>query len=326
MVKLGTNLPEHLIGTDHAALAEFLQGIEELGYGYITIGDHVLGADLSVRPEWKPYQGKPPLYDQHMAWHEPLVLFGYLAAITSTLELSTGILVAPQRQAALLAKQAAEVDILAGGRLRLVIAAGWNDVEFEGMGVDFASRGKIMVEQVELMRRLWTEEVVDYAGTFHTVNAAGINPPPVQRPIPLWFGGQSPVVLRRTGRLADGWFPWYTAFDPVKLAEDLEVIHEHARAAGRDESEIGIEGAIYFYDERFEMAPTAQRAPVTLDECVEYARWWKDFGATRYWVTAPWANLGPEETGVRTPGKTWSGVEARLEALRDFAEAVGPDF
>jgi probable F420-dependent oxidoreductase len=326
MVKLGTNLPEHLIGTDHGALAEFLQGIEELGYGYITIGDHVLGADLSVRPEWKPYQGKPPLYDQHMAWHEPLVLFGYLSAITSTLELSTGILVAPQRQAALLAKQAAEVDILSGGRLRLVIAAGWNDVEFEGMGVDFASRGKIMVEQVELMRRLWTEEVVDYTGTFHTVHAAGINPPPVQRPIPLWFGGQSPAVLQRVGRLGDGWFPWYTAFDPVKLAEDLAVIHESARAAGRDASEIGIEAAIYFYDERFEMAPTAQKAPVTLEECVEYAQWWKEFGATRYWVTAPWANLGPEETGVRTPGKKWSGVEARLEALRDFAAAVGPDF
>jgi probable F420-dependent oxidoreductase len=326
MVKLGTNLPEHLIGTDHGALAEFLQGIEELGYGYITIGDHVLGADLSVRPEWKPYQGKAPLYDQHMAWHEPLVLFGYLSAITSDLELSTGILVAPQRQAALLAKQAAEVDILSGGRLRLVIAAGWNDVEFEGMGVDFASRGKIMVEQVELMRRLWTEEVVDYHGSFHTVNAAGINPPPVQRPIPLWFGGQSPAVLKRVGRLGDGWFPWYTAFDPVKLAEDLAVIHESARAAGRDPDAIGIEAAIYFYDERFETAPTAQRAPVTLEECVEYAQWWKEFGATRYWVTAPWANLGPEETGVRTPGKKWSGVEARLEALRDFAEAVGPDF
>ena len=133
MVKLGTNLPEHLIGTDHGALAEFLSGIEELGYGYITIGDHVLGADLSVRPDWKPYLGKAPLYDQHMPWHDPLVLFGFLTALTTTLEMSTGILIAPQRQAALLAKQAAEVDILSGGRLRLVIAAGWNDVEFEAL-------------------------------------------------------------------------------------------------------------------------------------------------------------------------------------------------
>ena len=113
MVKLGTNLPEHLIGTDHGALAEFLSGIEELGYGYITIGDHVLGADLSVRPDWKPYLGKAPLYDQHMPWHDPLVLFGFIAALTTTLEMSTGILIAPQRQAALLAKQAADPTLTA---------------------------------------------------------------------------------------------------------------------------------------------------------------------------------------------------------------------
>jgi probable F420-dependent oxidoreductase len=326
MVKLGTNLPEHLIGTDRGALAEFLSGLEELGYGYVTIGDHVLGADLSVRPDWRPYLGKAPLYDQHMPWHEPLVLFGYLSALTQTLEMSTGILIAPQRQAALLAKQAAEVDVLSGGRLRLVIAAGWNDVEFEALGVDFDSRGKIMVEQVELMRKLWTEAVVDYEGKFHTVTAAGINPLPVQRPIPLWFGGQSPVVLRRIGRLADGWFPYYSAFDPVKLTEDLAVVHQHARDAGRDPADIGIEGAVYFYDDRFEMSPSAQMPPTTLDECVEYARWWKDFGATRYWVTAPWANLGPEETGVRVPGKKWSGVEVRLRALEDFKNATGPNF
>ena len=155
--------------------------------------------------------------------------------------------------------------------------------------MSFADRGKIMVEQVELMRQLWTEEVVDYSGRFHTVTAAGINPLPVQRPIPLWFGGQSPVVLKRVGRLADGWFPYYPSFDPVKLTADLEVIHESAREAGRDPGEIEIEGAVYFYDERFEMSPTARMPPTTLDECAEYAHWWKDFGANRYWVTAPWA-------------------------------------
>jgi probable F420-dependent oxidoreductase len=326
MVKLGTNLPEHLIGTDRGALTEFLAGLEELGYGYITIGDHVLGAELSSRPDWKPYLGKEPLYDETMPWHEPLVLFGYLSAITTTLEMSTGILIAPQRQAALLAKQAAEVDVLSGGRLRLVIAAGWNDVEFEALGVSFADRGKIMVEQVEVMRELWTHDVVDYDGRFHTVTKAGINPLPVQRPIPLWFGGQSPVVLKRAGRLADGWFPYYSTFDPVKLTDDLGVIHQAARDAGRDPSEIGIEGAVYFYDDRFPMSETAQMPPTTLEECVEYAKWWKDFGASRYWVTAPWANLGPEETGVRVQGKKWSGVELRLNALREFKDADGPDF
>ena len=139
MVMLGTNLPEHLIGTDTGALAEFLAALEELGYGYITVGDHVLGADLSVRPDWRPYFGQESVYDQHMPWHEPFVLFGFLTHLTKTIEMCTGILVSPQRQTALLAKQAAEVDILSGGRIRLVVATGWNDVEYEGMGVDFAS-------------------------------------------------------------------------------------------------------------------------------------------------------------------------------------------
>jgi probable F420-dependent oxidoreductase len=326
VVKLGTNLPEHLIGTDQGALAEFLTGLEELGYGYITVGDHILGADISVRPDWRPYLGQPPLYDQHMPWHEPMVLFGYLGAMSTTLELCTGILISPQRQTALLAKQAAQVDFLTGGRLRLVVASGWNDVEFEALGVSFADRGKIMVEQVELLRLLWTQEVVTYSGKYHTVTAAGINPLPVQRPIPLWFGGQSSVVLKRIGRIADGWFPYYPAFDPVKLTDDLAVIHDSARDAGRDPDAIGIEGAIYFYDDRFPMSATAQRPPITLDQCVAYAQWWKDFGATRFWVTAPWADLGPDETGVRVPGKKWSGIEARLTALQEFREAVGPDF
>jgi probable F420-dependent oxidoreductase len=326
MVKLGTNLPEHLIGTDQGALAEFLRALEEMGYAYVTVGDHVLGADLASRPDWRPYLGKAPLYDRHMVWHEPLVLFGYLAALTRSLELCTGILISPQRQSALLAKQAAEADVLTGGRIRFVIAAGWNDVEYEALGVDFAQRGKIMEEQVALLRRLWTEEVVTFHGKFHTVTAAGINPLPVQRPIPLWFGGQSKPVLRRTGRLADGWFPYYPYFSEAQLRDDLAVVHQAAREAGRDPASIGIEGAVYFADPRFEVPPGGRVPPQTFDDCVEYARWWKAFGASRYWVTAPWAELGPEETGIREPGKRWSGIEARLRALADFQKALGSDF
>ena len=325
MVRLGTNLPEHLIGTDHAALTEFLVGLEEMGYHYITVGEHVVGADLSVRPEWRPYLGERPLYDQHMPWHEPMVLFGFLSGITRTIELSTGILISPQRQTALLAKQAAEVDVLSGGRLRLVVATGWNDVEYETMGVDFHRRGAIMEEQVEVLRRFWTEEVVTYSGRFHTVPAAGINPLP-GGPIPLWFGGQSEIVLRRTGRMADGWFPYYPFFSEEKIRADLAVIHDSARGAGRDPAAIGLEGAIYFYDERFPMPPGGRMPPTTLEECVDYAHTWKALGADRYWVTAPWANLGPEETGVREPGKPWSGIEPRLKALREFKDAVGRDF
>ena len=326
MTKLGTNLPEHLIGTDPGALAAFLQGLEELGYGYVTVGDHVLGADLSVRPEWRPFFGKPPLYDHRLAWHEPFVIFGYLANLTRSLELCTGILISPQRQTALLAKQAAEADFLTGGRLRLVLAVGWSDVEYEALGVDFARRGEIMDEQVVLLRKLWTEEVVTYAGRFHKVSAAGINPLPVQRPIPLWFGGQSRRVLQRTGRLGDGWFPYYPFFHEEQLHADRERVWQAAREAGRDPAAIGIEGAIYFADPRFEKPAGARTPPQAFDECVEYARWWKRFGATRYWVTAPWVDLGPEETGVRTDGPRASGIDARLQALGDFKKALGSEF
>jgi probable F420-dependent oxidoreductase len=259
-------------------------------------------------------------------FHEPLVLFGLLAGLSRTVQLSTGILISPQRQTALLAKQAAEVDFLSGGRLRLVLATGWNDVEYEALGVDFKARGRIMDEQVELLRQLWTEPAVTYHGEFHTVNAAGINPMPIQRPIPLWFGGTSKPVLRRTGRTGDGWMPHYPFFHEDNIRRDLEVVRQHARDAGRDPDGIGIEAVILFYDDRFELPPGAQLPPKTLDECVTYAHTWKDIGATHYWVTAPWADLGPEETGVRVTGKRWSGIETRLRALEDFRTAVGPEF
>ena len=326
MVMLGTNLPEHLIGKDQGALAEFLSGIEALGYSYVTVGDHVLGAETSVRPDWKPFFGTAPLYDRHMVWHEPLVLFGYLAALTKSLELCTGILISPQRQTVLLAKQAAEADVLTGGRIRFVIAAGWNDVEYEALGIPFRKRGMIMEEQFTLLRALWSQEVVDYNGHHHTVTAAGINPLPVNRSIPLWVGGQSKVVLRRTGRLGDGWFPYYPYFSEPQIHEDVAVIREAAREAGRDPESVEIEGAVYFADPRFEIPKGGRMPPESFEECVEYAHWWKKFGASRFWVTAPWAELGPEETGIREQGKEWSGVEVRLRELEKFKQAVGEDF
>ncbi len=328
MVELGTNLPENLVGSDHGAIVEYLRGVENLGYSYITLGDHVLGADTEARPDWRPYFGKPPLYTRHHKWNEPLVMFGYLAGLTRTLELCTGILISAQRQTALLAKQAATVDTLTNGRVRFVIAVGWNDVEYEALGVDFSKRGEIIEEQIEVLRELWTKEVVTFDGKYHTITAAGINPLPVQRPIPLWIGGQSKPVLRRTGRVSDGWFPTYPYFNEDQIREDLGVIHDAAREAGRRPEDIGIEGMIYFADPRFEIPPGARKPPVEIDDCVEYAQWWKDLGATRYWVTAPWAELGPDETGQRLPEKRdlYAGVETRLRALEDFKKALPSDF
>jgi len=326
MIKLGTNLPEHLIGKDQGALSEFLTGIEDLGFSYVTVGDHVLGADTASRPDWKPFFGKAPLYDTAMVWHEPLVLFGYLAALTKTLQLCTGILISPQRQTVLLAKQAAEVDVLTGGRLRFVMAAGWNDVEYEALNIDFRKRGKIMEEQFVLMRELWTKPVVSYNGHHHTVTAAGLNPLSVQGEIPLFIGGQSKAALSRCGRLADGWFPYYPWFEEDRIRADWQTIQDTAKAAGRDPGSVGLEGAIYFEDPRFEMPKGGRKAPVEIDDCVEYANWWKDLGASHYWVTCPWAELGPEETGIREEGKTWSGVELRLRELEKFKKALGDDF
>ena len=326
MVRLGTHLPEHLIGTDPGAFAEFLQAVEDLGYSYVTLGDHILGADVSVRPEWKPYQGKPPLFDHRSPWHEPLVLFGYMAALTKKLELCTGILVSPQRQSALLAKQAAEADILSGGRIRFVVSAGWNDVEYEGLGVNFPDRGKIMEEQIAVMRLLWTQDVVTYHGKFHTLNAVGINPLPVQRPIPLWMGGQSKPVMRRVGQLADGWFPSYPYLNPDQLYQDLATVHGHARAAGRDPASIGIEGSIFFGDARFEMSPGDEKPATTFEDCVAHAQWWKKFGASTFTVTTPWARIGADESAARITGKGSANITTHLRALEDFKKAVGPAF
>ena len=212
-MQLGVTFPQTEIGVDPGAIRAYAQAAEGLGYDYLVAYDHVLGADVSVRPDWKPRRhgrqphlatALPPAYSHKHAFHEILVLFGYLAGVTKRLGLATGVLIVGQRQTALVAKQAAEVDVLSGGRLRLGIGAGWNDVEFEALGMDFHSRGRRNEEQIALLRALWTQEVVTFEGRWHKVTAAGINPLPVQRPIPIWVGGGAEPVLKRAGRLADG--------------------------------------------------------------------------------------------------------------------------
>src|ERR1700683_4079741 len=182
-MQIGVVFPQTEIGGDVGALRGYAQRVEELGFRHVLAYDHVLGADPAVYPGW---DGP---YDVTTTFHEPFVLFGYLAGITS-LELVTGIIILPQRQTALVAKQAAEVDLLSKGRFRLGVGLGWNAVEYEALGRSFSDRGRRSEEQVALLRRLWTEPSVTHAGASEQVNGAGLAPLPVQRPIPIWFGGQ----------------------------------------------------------------------------------------------------------------------------------------
>ena len=234
-MRIGVVLPQTEIGADAGAVRAYAQGVEALGYGHVLAYDHVLGADPAVHTGWK----RP--YNVRTTFHEPFVLFGYLAALTS-LELVTGIIILPQRQTVLVAKQAAEVDLLTGGHVRLGVGLGWNEVEYEALGQDFTNRGRRIEEQVALLRRLWTEASLSFEGEFHRVTGAGLNPPPVQRPIPIWFGAQSPRAYRRAGRLADGWFP---QMQPgPELDEAVATVGQAAAEAGRDPGAIGMEGRI----------------------------------------------------------------------------------
>ena len=234
-MQIGVVFPQTEIGSDRGAIRAYAEQAEALGFSHILAYDHVLGADPEVH---KPWVGP---YTVDTTFREPFVLFGYLAAITS-IELVTGIIILPQRQTALVAKQAAEVDLLTDGRFRLGVGLGWNAVEYEALGTDFSTRGRRMGEQVELMRELWTQRVVTHDGPYEKVTAAGIAPLPVQRPIPVWFGVASEPAYRRAGRLADGWFPQVPPGPALDAAR--KVVEDAASAAGRDPSTLGMEGRV----------------------------------------------------------------------------------
>lgn len=286
-MRLGAVFPQTEIGADPGAVREYAQAVESLGFKHLLVFDHVLGANTANRPNW------PGPYTHHHMFHEPFVLFGYLAAITESIELVTGIVILPQRQTVLVAKQAAEVDVLSRGRLRLGIGIGWNPVEYEALGENFHNRGKRSEEQIELMRALWTDDLVDFEGRWHRVPDAGINPLPVQRPIPVWFGGASDQVISRVAEIGDGWFP---LFQPdAKGRELIETMRSRARAAGRNPDDIGIESWI----------SVGNRTP---DDWIEDVRARKAFGATHL--------------SVNTMNAGISSVEGHIEAVRRFKEAV----
>ena len=231
-------LPTRDIGRDPAKLRDWAQAAEDLGYAYIEVPDHVFGAT--------PRDGWTPRYEKSEHFHETFVTLGFLAAVTQRIRLSTGILIAPQRQTGLIAKQAAEVDLLSGGRLRLGIGVGWNHVEYEALGTDWKTRGARQAEQIEVLRRLWSGESVDFSGRFHELAGVNIAPSSVQQPIPIWIGGASDAVIRRAARLGDGWMP---ILAPEAEAEQkLALLREELSKHGRDASKFGLEGWLRMYD------------------------------------------------------------------------------
>lgn len=234
-MKFGAVFPQLESGSDPAAIREYAQAVEALGFDHILAYDHVLGAGTSTRPDWSGP------YTSDSLFHEVFVLFGYLAAVTTRVELVTGVLILPQRQTALVAKQAAEIDLLSGGRLRLGIGVGWNAVEYEVLGEHFHDRGVRSEEQIALLRALWQQPTIDFAGRWHAVQNAGINPLP-PRQIPIWIGGYADATLDRIGAIADGWFPW-TAPDDTARAR-IARVQAAAHAAGRDPATIGLEAQL----------------------------------------------------------------------------------
>jgi probable F420-dependent oxidoreductase len=233
-VHIGVVFPQVEIGLDPGAIRDYAQAVEAMGYTHILTFDHVLGAN----PE-RPGGWKGPYTYRH-AFHEPFVLFGFLAAATRRVELVTGILILPQRQTALVAKQAAAVDVLSGGRLRLGVGVGWNVVEFEALGERFTNRGARIEEQIDVLRKLWARDLVTIAGQWHRVTDAGLNPLPPRRVIPIWMGGESEPVVRRAVRLADGWMPHFRPGPEAQAIVDR--LHGLIREAGRDPVAFGIEG------------------------------------------------------------------------------------
>lgn len=287
-MNVGAVFPQLESGIDPIAIRDYAQAVEGLGFNHLLIYDHVLGAGTSTRPDWSgPYTSQS-------LFHEPLVLFGYLAGLTTTIELVTAVLILPQRQTALVAKQAAQVDLLSGGRLRLGVGVGWNEVEYQGLNENFRDRGTRSEEQIALLRALWAEPEISFEGRWHTVENAGINPLPPRRSIPVWIGGYSEATLKRVGQIGDGWFPWLPPSPEMRA--QIERVHDFARQAGRNPADIGLE-------------PQLSLARVPESEREQYVRGWQELGATHLCINTMGAGL--------------RSLDEHIAALRQVKETLG---
>lgn len=287
-MNIGLVYPQTEFGSDPESIKDYAQTAEGLGFSHILAYDHVLGANPDRPGGWGgPYTFQHP-------FQSPLLLFSYMAAVTKQLGFATGIIILPQRQTALFAKQAATLDILCGGRLRLGIGIGWNAIEYQALNENFNNRGRRVEEQVKLLRMLWQQPLVEFEGNWHVIPDAGINPLPVQRPIPIWLGGHAEPVLQRAALLGNGWMPNYRRVDEAQASLDL--LWRNLENSGRDRSDFGLEARLVYGDGRAE----------TWLKIIEE---WKQAGATHM-------SFNTMGSGFRTP-------KEHLTAIHEFAKALG---
>ncbi|NHZ71101.1 MAG: TIGR03619 family F420-dependent LLM class oxidoreductase [Proteobacteria bacterium] len=296
MVRLGVAIPQTDIGADALVIGEFVCEAERVGYRHVATYDHVLGANVANRPDWEG-----PYTSAH-TFHDSFVLFGYLAAVTDTIELSSQVLILPQRQTALVAKQAASVDVLSNGRLRLGVGTGWNPVEYVGLGENFDDRGRRSTEQADVLRRLWTDPHVTFSGSWHEIPDAGINPMPIQQPIPLWFGGSGDRVMERIARHGDGWITLYHQPDDAARSA-IARLSEHVHGAGRARSDVGIDAWVSMGDS-------------TPDEWRREVHAWVALGVSHITLNTAF-HVGHHK---RIRGTT---AAEHLEAISTYIDAVG---
>jgi probable F420-dependent oxidoreductase len=295
-IKFGTTYPTMDLGTDPDVLSQWARGIERAGYDELFIPEHVVGINANHRPDWRPLnpntlEKDKPIYDHSFPFYEPFVAMGFLAAVTETIGLTSGVMIAPQRQTALMAKQAAIADVLSRGRIRLGVGVGWNDAEFDSLGADFKTRGRRLDEQIIVMRRLWTEESVTFEGRFDHLDAAGLAPLPIQRPIPIIIGGDSDPAMERAVQLGDGWFLTHTAAESV---ERTSRFWKRVDELGRRD-DMALVGTVY----------QGRREPAELLDDI-----------------AAWAELGATHLNVRTSTYPVQWADGKLVRKTDVGEHV----
>ncbi len=289
-LRIGVVFPQTEIGNRVEDIRAFATGSEAMGFRHLLAYDHVVGGSLAAHEKLRNrYTDKSP-------FHEVFVLLGYLAAATTTLEMVTGVLILPQRQTVLVAKQAAALDVLSDGRFRLGVGIGWNDIEYQALNESFGNRARRFEEQIQLLRELWSDEVISFTGNWHTIDNAGIQPLPRQRPIPIWIGASAEPAIRRAARMADGFFPNARTIEDHRT--QLATLRDELDRVGRAQESFGLE-------------PRITLAEGGRDDWRRLYSWWREQGATH-------VTMNTMGSGFTSVGEHVKALETAFRAVEDL--------